>query len=306
MPPEDQPRGIVLALIAYVIWGLLAVYMKAVAHIPVLEVLAHRALWSVPLTAAFLLWLGRTRDVRAALRTPKSLAMAALTASLVTVNWGVYVWAISVDRAVETALGYYINPLFSIFLAAVLLREKLDRLQVGAIAIAVVAVAVMAWEMGGVPWISLTLALSWGFYAFFRKTLPIGPTQGFFLEILLLSVPALIYVSWQAAHGAGHFGPTGARDVLLLLGCGLVTAVPLLFYAHGAKLIRLSTIGIMQYIAPTLIFLIAIFVFREPFGLEKLMAFVLIWTALALYSVSLLRQHRARHRDQAAPLTSGQ
>ena len=269
--------------------------MKAVAHIPAPEVVAHRVIWSVPLAGIVLIWLGRTADIKVALRTPRTLAMGFLTASIISVNWGIYVWAIGAGRAVETALGYYINPLLSVLLGALLLGEKLDTLQKIAIGIAFLAVCVLGYEAGGLPWVSICLALSWGFYAYFRKTLPVGPNQGFFLEVLLLTIPALGYIAYLVATGQSHFGPTGTSDVLLLLGCGLVTAVPLMVYANGAKLLKLSTIGIMQYIAPTMIFLIAVFVFKEPFGVEKLLAFILIWTALAIYSVSLFRQHRARH-----------
>ncbi|MCP8895724.1 EamA family transporter RarD [Shinella daejeonensis] len=290
----DTPRGFAFALTAYLLWGFLPFFMKAVAHIPAAEVVAHRIVWSVPIAAAVLFWFGRTGDIKVALRSPRMLAMATLTAVLVTINWGIYVWAIAADRAIETALGYYINPLFSIFLGAVLLKEMPTRAQMVAIALAACAVAILAFDAGGLPWVSIGLCFSWGFYAFFRKTLPIGPNQGFFLEVLLLSIPAFFYIVWLEATGQGHFGDTGAGDVALLLSCGLVTAVPLMVYANGAKLLRLSTIGIMQYIAPTMIFLIAVFAFGEPFGTMKLIAFTFIWAALVLYSGSML--HSARRR----------
>lgn len=290
----DSPRGFAFALTAYVLWGFLPFFMKAVAHIPASEVVAHRIIWSVPLAGLVLVWLGRTADIKAALRSPRMLAMATLTAVLITINWGIYVWAIGAGRAIETALGYYINPLFSIFLGAVLLKEKLGRAQIVAIALAACAVAILAFDAGGLPWVSISLCLSWGFYAFFRKTLPIGPNQGFFLEVLLLSIPALGYVIWLESTGQGHFGDTGVADMLWLLACGIVTAVPLMIYANGAKLLRLSTIGIMQYIAPTMIFLIAVFAFNEPLGKTKLIAFAFIWVALLLYSGSMLRTARAK------------
>lgn len=280
-------RGFLFALSSYLLWGVLPFYMKAVAHIPSAEVVAHRIVWSVPIAAALLVWLGRTADIKVALRTPRTLAMAALTAALITMNWCIYVWAIAADRALETALGYYINPLLSVFLGAVVLGEKLNRAQMVAIGLAVLAVGLLTWESGGLPWVSVALALTWGVYALFKKTLPIGPAQGFFLEVLLLSIPALGYIIWLEGTGAGHFGRTGVGDVWLLLGCGLVTAVPLILFANGAKLLRLSTIGIMQYIAPTMIFVIAVFIFREPFTSERAVAFALIWAALAIYSWSM-------------------
>jgi chloramphenicol-sensitive protein RarD len=291
---DSATRGFLFALSAYLLWGFLPFYMKAVAHIPAAEVVAHRIIWSVPIAGTLLIWLGRTADIKTALRSPRTLAMGGLTAALITVNWGVYVWAIAADRALETALGYYINPLFSVFLGAVLLGEKLSRAQIAAIALAVAAVALLTWEAGGLPWVSIALALSWGFYAFFKKTLPIGPAQGFFLEILVLSIPAIAYIGWLGASGAGHFGRTGAADIWLLLGCGLITAVPLILYANGAKLLRLSTIGIMQYIAPTMIFVIAIFIFHEPFSSTRAIAFAMIWAALALYSWSMFFPGRTK------------
>ncbi|MEM5491749.1 EamA family transporter RarD [Hoeflea sp. AS16] len=301
---EDTPRGFAFALAAYLLWGFLPFYMKAVAHIPALEVVAHRVIWSVPIAAIVLIWLGRTQDIRAAFKSPRTMGMALITAALITINWSIYVWSIGAGRAVETALGYYINPLFSIFLGSLLLKERLDGRQKTAIALAAIAVALLAWESGGVPWVSVGLALSWGFYAFFKKSLPVGPNQGFFLEVLVLTVPALGYIAYTEVNGTGHFGDTGMGDVLLLLGCGVVTAVPLMIYANGAKLLRLSTIGIMQYIAPTIIFIIAVFIFKEPFGLYKLAAFVMIWIALAIYTSSLLRSRKARQAAAAAAAAS--
>lgn len=291
---RDDPafHGFLYALSAYLLWGVQPFYMKALSHVPAAEVVSHRILWSIPVAGVILIWLGRTADVRAAVRSPRMLALGALTATLITLNWGIYVWAIINGRALETALGYYINPLFSIFLAAVVLGERLSRPQMAAIGLAVLAVAVLTWDTGGLPWVSVSLAVTWGFYALFKKTLPIGPAQGFFLEILILGLPALGYLGWLEWKGIGNFGHSGAVDVWLFLGCGLVTSVPLILYANGAKLLRLSTIGIMQYIAPTLVFFIAVFVFREPFSTARGVAFALIWLALLVYTVPMLRGRR--------------
>ncbi|TAZ82937.1 EamA family transporter RarD [Rhizobium ruizarguesonis] len=292
---EDSPRGFAFALTAYLLWGFLPIYMKAVAHISPAEVIAHRIVWSLPLAGIVLIVLGRTQDIRTALGSPRMLAMAALTASLITVNWGTYVWAIGAGHSLDAALGYFINPLFSIFLGAVFLKEKLQPLQIAAIALAALAVAILALDSGGIPWVALTLAISWGFYALLRKTLPLGPNQGFFLEVLILSGPALLYILYlEFGSGQGHLYRTGLADTILLLGCGVITAVPLMIYANGAKLLKLSTIGIMQYIAPTMIFMIAVFVFHEPFGTARMIAFPLIWAGLFLYSWSMLKGSRGR------------
>jgi chloramphenicol-sensitive protein RarD len=283
----EARRGFFFALSAYVLWGFLPFYMKAVSHIPAVEVVAHRVIWSVPLAGLVLLVLGRTGDIRMAFRQPRMLGMAALTAAIISVNWGIYVWAIAVDRTVETALGYYINPLVTVLLGSLLLGEKLNRYQVVAVALAVAAVAVLTVEAGGLPWVSLVLALTFAAYGYLRKTLPVGPSQGFFLEVLILSIPCLAYVGWLETTGQGHFFGDGGENIAMLLLAGPITAIPLILYAFGAKLLRISTIGIMQYVSPTMIALIAVFAFGEPFGLDRMIAFGLIWSALALYTWSM-------------------
>lgn len=293
-PSGDTPQGLGFALGAYILWGFLPLYLKAVSHIPAAEVVAHRIIWAVPIAAALLILMGRTRDIRAALRSPRTLAMGCVTAALITVNWGIYVWAIAENRTLDAALGYYINPLFSVALGALLLGEKLDRLQLIAVALAVCAVAVLAVSLGNVPWVAIALTVSWGFYALAKKQLPIGPNQGFLLEVLILLLPALAYVGYLTATGQGHFMVGDSHDTWLLLGCGVVTAVPLILYANGAKQLRLTTIGVLQYVAPTMIFLVAVFVFKEPFGHARMIAFPMIWGALVLYTISMIRQMRDR------------
>ncbi len=289
---EDTPQGLAFAVAAYVMWGFLPLYMKLVAHIPAAEVVAHRVIWSLPIAAVVLILLRRTSDLRHALKSPRTMAMACVTAALISINWGIYVWSISSGHALDAALGYYINPLFSIFLGAVLLGERLSRAQVAAIVLAAGAVLVLTFDAGRIPWAALGLMLSWGFYALAKKSLPVGPNQGFLLEVLILILPALGYAGYLAGTGQSHIGVGVGADTWLLIGCGVVTAVPLMIYANGAKLLRLSTIGILQYIAPTMIFLIAVFVFDEPFGRARMIAFPMIWLALVIYSTSMLRQMR--------------
>lgn len=288
----DSARGFAFALVAYLLWGTMPIYMKALDQVPTLEVLAHRVIWSVPVALAVLLWQGRTADLRRALRNPRTLAMAAIPAAVVSVNWGIYVYSIQSGQAIEAAIGYYINPLFSILLGRVLLGERLSPLKWLAVALAAVAVTVLTVSAGKLPLLALSLTVSWGFYAYFKKSLPLGPNQGFTLEVLLLLPFALAGAAWLTARGETVFltGPT--RDTLLLLGCGLVTAVPLMIYANGAKLLRLSTIGIMQYISPTLIFLSAWLLFDEPLDRARMIAFPLIWGAMLIYSIALLRESR--------------
>ena len=229
------------------------------------------------------------------LKTPKMLGMACVTAALVSLNWGVYVWAVTAGYAMEAALGYYMNPLFSIALGALLLGEKLSRAQLVAIGLAATAVLVLVIDGGGLPWAALGMMFTWGFYALGKKQLPIGPNQGFLLEVLILLPFALAYVAYLSTQGTSHFEAALSTNTWLLLGCGVITAVPLMIYANGAKLLRLSTIGILQYIAPTIIFLIAVFVFDEPFGRARAIAFPLIWLALIVYTTSMVRQMRAKN-----------
>jgi chloramphenicol-sensitive protein RarD len=295
MPPAsvsgDSPRGFAFAVAAYLMWGVLPLYMKALSHVPAAEVIAHRIIWSVPVAGLILIWLGRMGDVLAALRNPRMLAMGVVTAVLITLNWGVYVWSIQSGHALDAALGYYINPLFSVFLGAVLLKERLSRAQWAAIALAVAAVGVLTYEAGRLPFVALGLTVTWGLYALCKKRLPIGPNEGFMLEVLILLPVGLGYALWLGATGLGHFRLDWGTTALLA-GTGLVTAIPLMVYANGAKLLRLSTIGVLQYIAPTMIFLTAVFVFGEPFGMARAVAFPMIWAALAVYTWELIRQAR--------------
>lgn len=291
---SDSLSGFGFATGAYILWGFLPLYLDMLRHVPAAEVVVHRALWSLPFAGAVLLALGRTAELRTALRSPRMFAQAALTAALISLNWGVYVWAIAAGRTLDAALGYYINPLFSVGLGALLLGERLGRAQIVAIALAAAAVALLTWSTGTLPWVALLLMLTWGFYAFFRKTLPIGPNQGFFLEVLLITPFAAGYGLWLWRTGEGHFLAGNPADTWLLIGCGLATAAPLSLYANGAKRIRLATAGMLQYLTPTLIFLIAVFVFHEPLPGVRLAAFALIWVAVAIFMVSTLGAGRTR------------
>ena len=288
----DTLSGFFFAFSAYFLWGFLPIYMKMLAHFPSAEIVAHRVIWSVPIAGFVLILMGRTKDVRAAILNPKTLAMGFLTALLITINWGIYVWAISTDRTLDAALGYYINPLFSVCLGAIFLRESITRSQMAAITLAAAAVVFLAVSNGSVPWVSIGLTVTWGLYALCKKQLPIGPNQGFFLEVLILFFPALAYVGWLISQDQNHFDLSMTYNTWLLLGCGLITAIPLLLYANAAKGLQLTTIAFMQYIAPTLIFLVAVFVFGEEFGQVRMIAFLMIWAALIVYSISMFRNMR--------------
>jgi len=287
--PGDTRQGFLLALSAYLLWGALPLYFAALRTVPTPEVIAHRILWSVPIVLAVLWALGRTADLVRALRSPRMLGWGALTAMLLSVNWGIYVWAVQSGQTLEAALGYFINPLFSILLAAVLLGERLQPRQWAAVGLAALAVALLTWEAGRLPLVALALTISWGIYAYCKRALPIGPNQGFALEILVLTPFALAWLAWLTSQGQLHALADPATG-LWLLGAGAVTAVPLLLYANGAKGLKLSTIALMQYLTPSLVFLVAIFALGETLDGARLIAFPLIWAALVLYTSAYLRR----------------
>ena len=291
---SDSLSGFLYAFSAYLLWGLLPLYMNALKAVSPLEVLVHRALWSVPVSLLVLAWLGRTADLRAAFRSPRTIAMGLVCAFLITSNWLTYVIAVTTGHALDAALGYYINPLFSILLGAVLLGERLRGVQWLALALVAIGVAILTWENGRLPLVGLLLTLTWAFYAYFKRSLPIGPNQGFALEVLLIMPFAFGLLGWLIFSGRGiQFGTGPGWQTLMLFLLGFVTAVPLILYANGAKKLRLTTIALMQYISPTMIFLIAVFVFDEPFSQTKLVAFGFIWAALAVYTISSLRRGKA-------------
>ncbi|KAB0573504.1 EamA family transporter RarD [Brucella pituitosa] len=289
---SDGSRGFMMAMGAYGLWAILPFYLKALSHLPALEIVAHRVIWSVPVAIILLIFIGQFRTILDALRNPRMLAMAALTAALITINWSVYVWAVAHDQIIGAALGYYINPLFNVVLGGLFLGERLTKVQYVAVGFAFTAVLVLTFNAGGLPWVSLVLPVTFGLYGFFRKSLPMQPLQGFTLEVVILSVPALGYVLWLMSNGQDHFFSGTISNVSLLLLAGPFTAIPLILYAGGAKLLRYTTLGLMQYLTPTLLFIFAIFIFHEPFSNAQLVAFVLIWTGLIIYTWSSLSAHR--------------
>jgi len=289
MNTQDQTSraGFFFALSAFLIWGCLALYWKATSHVDAVEVTMHRVIWSLPVAGVILWFMGRTNDILPTLKSPRKLAILFFTSLLISFNWGVFIWAISVDRTLEAAMAYYINPLMSVAMGAIFLRERFNKLQLVAILIALLAVIVLTVMQGVLPWISLSLALTFALYALIRKMVDVGPTQGFLVEVILIYPISVAYMVWLIAQEQLVFGNSDNLDVMLLMCAGPATAVPLILYANGAKRLRMSTIGMMQYIAPTMIFLIGIFVFKEELKHPQVIAFVLIWIALAIYSWSL-------------------
>ena len=280
--------GFLYALIAFTIWGLFQFYFRLLKVVPPLEVLAHRMVWSLVFVAVALAIRRDTRWLVTALREPGNLVRFGACAGLLSANWGLYIWAVNSGRIVEASLGYFINPLVSVLFGFAFLHERLRPLQWGAIAFAVGGVLWLTWENSALPWISLVLGVTFGAYGLLRKTAKLGPLDGLALEITLLFPAAFFYLLWLAAHGDSHFGSVHPGLQLLLAGAGPVTAVPLLLFAAGARRIPLSTLGIMQYITPTLQLLLGVFAYDEPFGRVQLIGYGAIWIALMLYSVESL------------------
>lgn len=266
-------------------------FWKLTGHIDPIEVTAHRAFWSLPVAGAVLWAIGRTADILPTLKSPRKMGVLFLCSCLISANWGVFIWAITVERTLETALAYYINPLLTVLLGFVFLGDRFSRLQLIAILIAAAAVLMLTIVGGQFPLLSLFLAATFGIYGLLRKTVEVGPTQGFLVEILLIFPFTLAYIIWIQITGSGEF-LKGEINWLLLVLAGPATAVPLILYAFGAKRLRLSTIGLMQFMVPTMLFLISIFIFGEPLERVQLYAFVMIWIALVLYAWSILTAER--------------
>lgn len=277
-------EGIASALTAYVVWGLVPIYFKQLGGVPALEIIAHRVCWSLLLVGGLLAVRQALRPVWRHAGNPRTLAHAALGAALVMTNWLVFVWAVNAGRILETSLGYFITPLLSIVLGVVVLHERLRPRQWAAVALALVGVALEGWRIGGLPWVSLALAATFGTYGLIRKQLPVDAAGGLFLETACATPFALVYLLWLG--DTGSFGHVGTTD-LLLIGSGAVTAIPLLFFAIGARRLPLATMGFLQYVAPSLSFLVAIFFYDEPMSAARLAAFGAIWAGLALYSFDL-------------------
>ena len=297
-----SPRGLAAGAAAFTIWGLFPVYLHPLRGVPALQVIAHRITWSCLFLVAWLLLRGELGDLRATLARPALLARLALTATLISINWLVYVWAVTHSHVVDTSLGYYINPLVNVLLGVIVLRERLNRAQWTAIGLAALAVLYLALLAGRPPWIAGTLAVSFSLYGFVRKVISVEALPGLTTETLLLMPLAAGYLAWCQWAGSGALTTQGAGVAALLIGSGLITAIPLFLFAYGARLLPYSTVGVLQYIAPSLQLLCGVVLYRESFGPARAAGFALIWAALLIYAVDGL--WRARGAARAAAGTS--
>jgi chloramphenicol-sensitive protein RarD len=285
---DAQPQtttGVLYAGSAFMIWGLSPIYWKALASVPAFEILMHRMIWSFFFLAPFVLVKDKWREFLQAVTTRSTLLILVFTTSIVGFNWFLFIWAINSGHILQTSLGYYINPLVNVLLGVIFLGERLRKLQLAAVGLAFIGVLYLTVTYGQFPWVSLALAFSFGFYGLIRKVAPVGPLVGLTVETALLTVPALAYLVYLDRMGVGAFLRTDAATSLLLMGAALVTGLPLLLFTNGTKRLHLTTIGFLQYIAPSGTFLLAIFVYHEPLRPAQLLTFILIWSALALYSL---------------------
>jgi chloramphenicol-sensitive protein RarD len=300
--PQSRTRaGLLLGLGAYLLWGVLPLYFKAVGHVGALEIVSHRIVWSLIFLAVLATVFKRWPAIRAAATTPRVALTLALTASLIGVNWLVYIYAVVSGHVLEGSLGYYLNPLVNVLLGVFLLKEKLSTLQKAAVFTAAAGVAILAFAAGGTIWISLTLAASFALYGFLRKVAPVDSLEGLSIETAFLTPLALGWILWLQSTGAGAFLEERSTDILLILG-GALTAIPLLMFTAAAKRLPYSTLGFLQYVAPSLQFLLAVLVFGEPLTTAHLICFAAIWTALAVFVSEGIRAGRAAARARAEAL----
>lgn len=290
---REHRSGLAFGFSAYLFWGFFPIYLKAVAQAPVLEVLAHRVVWAFLFLLVLCSFTGQFSSVGTALRNRRAVAVLAGSTLLIAINWGVYIFSVMSGRMLESSLGYYINPLVNVLLGVAILGERLETPVRFATALAALGVLSMAVSLGGLPWISATLALSFGLYGLLRKVAPVGALSGLLIETLLLLPFTGGFLFWLAANGRGAFLNTSRTLDGLLLLSGPATAVPLLCFAAAARRLPLSTLGFLQYLSPTIQFLLAVFVYHEPFDAARLGAFALIWAALGVFAVHTARRGRA-------------
>lgn len=296
---KDDRAGIALAAAAYGFWGIMPVYWRLLSAVPPFQLTVHRVFWCALFLAGLLFVRGRGSRLLALIRDRRLIGTLALTSVLISINWTIYIYCVATDQLVEASLGYYINPLISIALGVIFFRERMSRLRLLAVLVAAAAVAVQAVKLGHIPWIAPALALSFGFYGYFRKRTDVDSVDGLTIETWILFPLTFGLVLFWGARGTGAFaGGTALRDALLILG-GPLTAVPLAMFAAGARRIRLSTLGFLQYFSPSITLLIAVFAFGEPFTRTDAITFGCVWAALLLVAMEgrLVRAKTAPPRE---------
>ena len=284
-------KGLLFGISAYIIWGLLPLYWKLVEEAGAYEILAHRGIWSLLICISLLALRKQLRSAYVMVRSSRTLSLLFLASGLLTINWGVYIWSVTVNRVVEAALGYYITPLINVTFGVLLLREKLRPSQWIAVALAAAGVVILTLGYGSLPWIALVLAISWGSYSLIKKSLNLGALETLSLETLFAFLPNLVFLFIIQGNGSAEFGSTWTIS-LLLFGAGAATVIPLLLFNGSTTRLPLSTVGLLQYITPTIMFFIGIFINNEDISMTKVIGFAFIWLALAVLSRDLYRSSR--------------
>jgi len=296
---QYDKHGMVAAFIAYVLWGLFPLYWKALAHVDSTEILASRVIWSFMLTLLFVFVLRKghqlVRDVKELWQHQKTFWTLAGAAYLVTFNWFLYIWAVNNNHILETSLGYYLNPIISILLGIIFLKERLAKAQILGVVIALIGVVIMIANYGAMPYVAFGLALSFGFYGLLKKRIQLDAIRGLVIETAFVLPVALLYYAYLASEGKMSFGMVDLKTTVLLIGGGAVTAIPLILFAVGAQKIPLYLVGFIQYVAPTMTLLLGVFVYGETFGPVEMISFSFIWIALIIFSVSTIVEVRKQH-----------
>ena len=287
---RETRLGLVYGALAFVIWGLTPMYWKLLVHVPAAEILAHRVVWGLFVVAGWMSLRGRWPELATAVKRPRTVAALALSTVLIGINWGLFVWAVNTGRVLSTSLGYFINPLVSVVLGLAVLGERLNRRQWIAVALAAAAVTILTIRQGHLPWISLVLAVSFALYGLLRKTMRADAVVGLTVETMALAPLAAAFLLLQKRRGVAAFGFQGTEINVLLVTAGVVTVVPLILFTLGVRRLPLSTAGLLQYIAPTCTFVLAVFLYREPFSAAHAVSFALIWIALGIYTFDLRRR----------------
>ena len=285
-------KGIWYGIAAYAMWGFFPIYWKLLREVPALQVIGHRIAWSFGLLLIYILLTKQWSNFRSVAFNRKTLGIYAIAGALLSVNWLIYVWGVNAGFIVETSLGYFINPLLSVLFGVIFLREKLRPLQWLPVIIAAIGVTYLTVTYGRLPWIALSLAVSFGLYGLVKKLSPLGSVFGLTLETGIVFPIALIYLIVVQVNGTGGFLHDGQTVDLLLIGAGIVTTIPLLMFASAAKEIPLNMIGVLQYFAPTIQFLIGVFLYKEPFDTTRFIGFGIVWLALIIFWVENIMAHR--------------
>jgi chloramphenicol-sensitive protein RarD len=284
--------GLIFGGASFVIWGVSPLYWKALGHVPAIEIVLHRIVWSFVFLVPLILIRNKWTAFTAAIKNRQAVLILLVSTLLVSCNWLIYIWAVNAGHLLQASLGYYINPLVNVLLGMVFLKEKLRRPQVFAVLLAALGVLYLTLFFGQFPWIALSLAFSFGLYGLIHKTMSMGSLVGLTTETLIAGIPALACLLYLGYQGQGIYLNQGIATDLMLMASSLVTAVPLLFFSFGTRRLKLSTVGILQYIAPSCMFLMAVFLFNEPFFKAQIISFLMIWTALAIYSTDSVRYYR--------------